>query len=255
MKLRIGTLNCQNNEENRDLRNDNALILAEHINDMKYDILGTQELTIKFTNKVKSFLNNYNVYGKYQYGRGLIGTKLPLLKDYNQGNQIITNYKSIKTKTYTMPWIPRTFKDFIKAWKKKSMTKRMVTVIELELNNSKLYVLNAHLDYYIPDVQQRQLNYLYKKIIKYLENGYVILMGDFNLDLQENMFIEFISKLNSIGIKRVPMDDKTNAQRHSEESAIDHIFIPNSWDIIDYGSVEGLDEITDHKAVYVDVDI
>lgn len=255
MKLRIGTLNCQNNEENRDLRNDNALILSNHINDIKYDILGTQELTIKFTNKVKSFLDDYKVYGKYQYGSGIIGTKIPLLKDYNQGNQIITKCMCKKTKTYTMPWIPKTFKDFVKAWKKKSMTKRMVTITELEVNDSTIFVLNAHLDYYIPNVQQRQLNYIYKKITNYLTKGNVILMGDFNLDLEEDMFNDFISRLDSIGIKRVPMNKKTNSDRHYEESAIDHIFIPNSWKIIDYGYIDGLDNITDHKAVYVDVEI
>ena len=80
-------------------------------------------------------------------------------------------------------------------------------------------------------------------------------MGDFNLDLEEDIFNKFIDRLKNIGIKRVPMNKKTNSDSHYEESAIDHIFIPESWNIIDYGIVDGLDDITDHKAVYVDVDI
>ena len=253
MKLRIGTLNCQNNADNRDIRNNNAFILAEHVNDMKYDILGTQELTIRFTNKISKYLNDYFVYGKFQYGRGLLGTRLPLLKDYNQGNQIITHYESNKSSTYTMPWIPNKFSDIKKAIKKGSMTKRMLTVVETYIDNKKVYILNTHLDYYITSVQQRQLNFLYNKIIKYLKDGFVVMMGDFNLDLDDDIFTEFINKLNNVGISRVPMNDKTNAEKYRQTSAIDHIFIPSSWTIVDFGIVEGLEDVTDHKAVYVDV--
>ena len=253
MKLRIGTLNCQNNEENRDMRNDNAHTLANHITNEKYDILGTQELTINFTNGVSKFLNDYFVYGKFQYGKGILGTKLPLIKDYNQGNQIITRFKCKMSKTFTMPFIPNKFSDIKKALKKGSLTKRMLTVAQVEIDGQNVYILNTHLDYYIYSVQQRQLNYLYNKILKYMKDGYIVLMGDFNLDLEEEIFINFINKLKDIGINRVPMNKKTNASKYSQESAIDHIFISKEFKIIEYDSIKDLDDITDHKAVYVDV--
>ena len=174
MKLRIGTLNCQNNEENRDMRNNNSLELANHINDNKYDILGTQELTINFTNGVKKFLENFFIYGKFQYGKGLLGTRIPLLKDYNQGNQIITHFKSKMSKTFTLPFIPKKFSEIKKALKKGSLTKRMLTVAQVEIEGKNVYILNTHLDYYIPSVQQRQLNYLYNKITNYMKDGYIV---------------------------------------------------------------------------------
>lgn len=254
MKLRIGTLNCQNNKENRDIRNDNANVLATHIINNNYSILGTQELTINFTNRVKKILDNYKVVGRFQFGKGLLGTKLPIIRDYNQGNQIITNLECISSKTYTMPWIPTNFKDLKKAWKKKSLTKRIITILHVVNDDNDIYIMNTHLDYYIPSVQQRQLNYIYKKIIKYQKKGFVVLMGDFNLDLDEEMFNEFINKLDSINIKRVPVNDKTNASKYSEKSAIDHIFIPSNWNINNCGTFDKLD-ITDHKAVYVDIEI
>jgi len=74
MKLKIGTLNCQNNTENRQNRNNHAILLGEHILKQKYDILGTQELTMRFTRKVDEYLREYHFYGDYQYGRGIIGT-------------------------------------------------------------------------------------------------------------------------------------------------------------------------------------
>ena len=80
-------------------------------------------------------------------------------------------------------------------------------------------------------------------------------MGDFNLDLGDELFINFINKLESIGIKRVPMNEKTNASKYSEESAIDHVFVSNEFKILDYGTYDDLTNITDHKAIYVDIEL
>ena len=59
-KIKIGTLNCQNNEDNRLDRNNHASILADHILNEQYDILGLQELTISYTKKINSYLENVN---------------------------------------------------------------------------------------------------------------------------------------------------------------------------------------------------
>ena len=253
MKLRIGTINCQNNEENRSNKNNNALILANHIIDKKYDIVGTQEVTISFTNNLINNLIGYNIYGNFQYGKGIINNLVKIVKDYNQANQIITKYKSCKTRTYTLPWIPFTYKDFVRGFKKKSIFKRLMTLIKVNINNYDIYILNAHLDYYIYNIQKKQLDYIYKRISKL--DGKVILMGDFNLDVGDELFINFINKLESIGIKRVPMNEKTNDSKYSEESAIDHVFVSNEFNILDYGTYDDLTSITDHKAIYVDIEL
>ncbi len=257
MKLKIGTLNCQNNTENRQNRNNHAILLGEHILKQKYDILGTQELTMRFTRKVDEYLREYNFYGDYQYGRGLIGTHFPLFKTFNQGNQIITHLPVETTRTRTMPWIPHSLKDFFRALKKPSLERRIVTRIEFETESERIYVLNTHLDYYTSSVQKRQLNYLLKKIKKYCNYGSVILMGDFNLEITDTIFSDFIIELEKLGIVRVPVDEKTNADRYREKTAIDHLFIPKTWKILKHGTIdmEELSNITDHKAVFVEVEI
>ncbi len=257
MRLKIGTLNCQNNTENRQNRNDHASLLANYILEKKYDILGTQELTMRFTRKVDSYLKEFNFYGDYQYGRGIIGKYFPIVKTFNQGNQIITHMSVASTRTRTLPWIPHCLKDFIRALKKPSLERRIVTRIELETEKERIYIMNTHLDYYTPSVQKRQLNYLLKKIKKYRNYGSIVLMGDFNLEVSDSLFSEFIEELEKLDIVRVPVNEKTNADRYREKSAIDHIFIPKNWKIIGCGTVdmEELSNITDHKAVYVDVDI
>lgn len=256
MKLKIGTLNCQNNTENRQNRNDRASLLANHILNEKYDILGTQELTMRFTRKVDEYLREYDFYGDYQYGRGFIGKHFPLIKTFNQGNQIITHIKVESTRTRTLPWIPYSFKELWRALKKPSLERRIVTRIELETEEERIYILNTHLDYYTPSVQKRQLNYLLKKIKKYRNYAEIVLMGDFNLEVTDTLFANFIEELEKMDIVRVPVMEKTNADRYSEKSAIDHIFIPKKWKIHSCGTidVEELSNITDHKAVYVEVD-
>lgn len=256
MKLKIGTLNCQNNTENRQNRNDRASLLAQHILNEKYDILGTQELTMRFTKTVDNYLKEFDFYGDYQYGRGIIGKYFPLFKTFNQGNQIITHLSVASTRTRTLPWIPYSLKELWRALKKPSLERRIVTRIEIETAEERIYILNTHLDYYTPSVQKRQLQYLLKKIRKYRNYADIVLMGDFNLEVDNPEFSRFIEELEKLEIVRVPVMDKTNAERYREKSAIDHIFVPQKWKIHNCGTidVEELSSITDHKAVYVEVD-
>lgn len=253
-KIKIGTLNCQNNEDNRLDRNNHALILANHILEIKYDILGLQELTIPYTEKIKKYLKKYYFYGKYQYGKGIFGTRFPIVKCFNQANKIVTPYHINKTKTYALPWIPYSIKDLMKMLKKRCLTRRTITRIDLTFNQKDIYIFNTHLDYYIPRLQERQLNYLLKKINKYQKKGQVVIMGDFNLHIGDRIFDEFINKLESIDIVRVPVNDKTNSNNYRDTTAIDHIFIPRNWQIVEYGLIsDDLTSITDHKAIIVEV--
>ena len=256
--FRIGTLNCQNNSENRNNKkngkDDNAYLLAQHILDKKYDILGTQELTRPFMRQVDDYLEEHDFYGGYQYGMGILG-RIPILRNFNQSNQIVTTKKVLSSKTKGLPWFPKNYEDLIKGLRKKSISRRIATIIELEDDYKRIYVVNTHLDYYLPRVQQRQLNYLLKKVKKYSKAGLVVLMGDFNLQITNPMFKQFEMDLNALGMRRVPVNEKTNASKYKSKMAIDHIFIPKSWQIVSCGifNTNRLELITDHKAVYVDV--
>ncbi len=255
MKLKIGTLNCQNNDENRNNCHNHAQILAHHILEQKYDILGTQELTMKFTRAVDHYLKEYDFYGDYQYGRGIIGRYFPIIKSFNQGNHIITPLPVAETRTRVLPWLRYHWKDFWRAFKKKSIARRIMTRIELDMPRERIYVFNTHLDYYTPALQKRQLAYVLKKIKKYYRYGSIVLMGDFNLETKDDIFADFIQELELLGIVRVPVFDKTNHAKYREKTSIDHIFIPKKWKILECGTLnmEDLSYLTDHKAVYVEV--
>ncbi len=254
MNIKIGTLNCQNNDDNRYDRNNNSSTLAKHIIDEKYDILGTQEMTIDFSKKLFKNLVNYNINGGYQYGKGIIGTRFPIIKKFNQANQIITHYSVDKSITKALPWIPKNIEDLKRGLKKKCITRRIMTIAKIDINGKKIYIINTHLDYYLPRLQIRQLDYILKIIDKYINLGEIVLMGDFNMCLEDDTFINFMNKLEKRNITRVPVFEKTNAEKYRECSSIDHIFIPKSWKIKSYGTRD-LNGITDHKAVYVEAEI
>ena len=64
-----------------------------------------------------------------------------------------------------------------------------------------------------------------------------------------------MDKLNKINIRRIEINDKTNSLKHKNKTAIDHIFISNKFDIVNYGVIDDkeLVNMTDHKPIYVEV--
>ena len=60
-----------------------------------------------------------------------------------------------------------------------------------------------------------------------------------------------------MNVKRVEVNNKTNAEKFSNKTAIDHMFIPKQWVIEKAGLIEdeNIETVTDHKGVYADVKI
>lgn len=257
--MRVLCVNCQNNATNQrggisTSGYDYCQMLANHIIDGEYDIVGTQEMSMNFTNRIKLYLSDYKLYGKYRSNFRLLGLILPEIRNYSENNKIMVKDEVVKEKTLYLPFIPSNIKEIYKGLKKGSLMRRIATTT---LVNSKelgyIYVINTHLDYYIDSVQKKQLNKLYKHISS--KSKYpIILTGDFNLEVGNPIFDEFITKLENIGIKRVPINDKTNAKKYRQKTAIDHIFISDKFKINSYGKIndENLKEVTDHHPIYVD---
>lgn len=262
--MRVGTLNVQNSKINRSggitLEGvDNTQILAKHIQNTGYYFLGTQELTRVFSHNLLNHLKKYRLYGEYRYGSSKLVQKINILDSFNESNAIITNKNVLSTNTCLLPWFPNNPKDLFESLKQGSIMPRILTIVEIYDNKvGKLYALNTHLDYQLKSVQTKQLNSIYKIIQILLKDYQVILTGDFNMEVGiDKQFDEFINKLEKIGMKRVPVDNKTNATKFPNKTAIDHIFIPNSWIIENSGLIqdENLKAITDHKGVYADIKI
>lgn len=262
--IKIGTLNTQNNKVNRNGGItidgvDNSKILANHIENNGYYFLGTQELTRVFSKNLLDNLTSYKLYGNYRYGSSKLVQSINPLDQFNENNAIITNKSVIRTQTNLLPWFPSNPKDLLNSLKHGSIMPRIVTVAQIyDKNIGDIYAINTHLDYQLKNIQTKQLKSIYN-IINILKDVYpIVLTGDLNMELGiDSHFDEFVEALEKIGMQRVPVNNKTNASKFSNKTAIDHIFIPKSWIIENAGLIEdkSLESITDHKGVYVETKI
>lgn len=266
MEIKIGTLNCQNNIINRnggiqESGIDNSKILANHIQGNDYFCFGTQELTRNISLNLTKNLKNcgcYKLYGNYRFGSSNIIKSINSIESYNENNCIITNRLVVYKETNKLPWISRNPKELIESITKGSIMPRIATGILIDDEYvGKVFVLNTHLDYQIPSIQHKQLKELLKLVKEVNYFFPVILTGDFNMEVGNPYFDEFIDSLKSLNIKRVEVNDKTNAEKFSNKTAIDHIFIPKDWLVLKSGIIEDLkiSIITDHKGVYAKVKI
>lgn len=250
--LKVGSFNVKDNNINRSggMRKNgisNADILAGIIEEKNFDLLGTQELTIKYVNELSLRLKKYRFYGNYRYGNLFL--KMP----FNENNNIITNKNVIFQNTIFLPWIPDTFSDLKKSIVKMSLMPRIATIIIIEEQAyGKICMINTHLDYQIPSIQIRQLQVLKEIIVKYSSKYPIILTGDFNMEVEDKNFNNFISEIKSNGIERVEINKNTWYDKSGVGKTLDHIFIPKTWKIQNADLVD-LKGTSDHKGVFAEV--
>ena len=254
----VGSMNIQNKykipgyDGLDDKGNDNAEILKEFLENNNVDVLGTQELVRRFIDRIKNAIKpTYKIYGNFRYGNNKIVRKLNIFDRFNETVSIITKHNVINSKTNTLPWIPKNIKDIVKGIKLKSLRPRVVTSALIEIKDfGKINFINTHLDHRLNIIQIRQLNYLQKMIEK--SKYPVILTGDFNMDIDMPRFKLFIDNLSSIGYKRVPNAKKTYKYQ-KDKLPIDHIFIPNEWNIeeVEISTDQYLKNFSDHYPILV----
>ena len=142
----------------------------------------------------------------------------------------------------------------IKCW---SLLPRIATLVVIEINNKHICMINTHLDYKITSIKKRQLSSLKKVIKNYIKEYPVILTGDFNLAIDEEVFNDFIFDLDKLGMMRVNISDSTWNCRGKNKKTLDHIFVPKTWKVLNCGVIENdmMDDISDHRMIYAECEI
>lgn len=232
----IGSLNIQNKFYIRHYNGvskeyDYPKLLQQLLDTYQLNCLGTQEL-------VRPYLENLNL-SSYQ----IIGDfRLPnhFFSKYNESNSIITKEEVLTVTTKRLPIFP-------------SIIPRIITIATLKTKEfGHICMMNTHLSLYHKGIQRRQL----QKIIHFIQNSAfpVILTGDFNMTIHNPQLQEFITTLASLGLKRVPIFEKTY-KKHRHNLAIDHIFIPQSFIIDEIAVIKDptLATFSDHYPILVTV--
>lgn len=229
--MKISTFNIQNNYKSYD--NCKTRDIYNYLKDNDIDILALQEVFGRCSDDLEVLLKNkYHMVGKYRFLSKF------LLRRFNEKNPIITKYKIISFKTYNLPFIP-------------SLLKRVITHVVIEYKGKEISIYNTHLEVLISNVKKRQLKKIYNLIAN--DPREKILMGDFNLKNNNPLFLNFVNSLEEIGMKRVPLNEKTlKLSRYSRE--IDHIFLSEGFTIKKKEVIKNL-SISDHYPVMIEVDL
>lgn len=222
-ELIIGTFNLKNDLWNKNWKyKEYAKQVANYIKNKKIDILATQELTKKYSKELYNNLSNYNIYGKYRY------KKIFFLSKYDERVGIITNKIPIKIYNKYLSLFPS--------------IPRVLTAIEQD----NLFIINIHLDYKSMKAKEKEIKKLYKFILNNKDKN-IILLGDFNLKEENNLFKEFKDKLKELKINQI-----TN-KKVFVNKPIDHIFISNNIELLDIWTDKELISISDHRPIFIKI--
>lgn len=236
----------KNGDLEREMQELASLIFQENI-----DILCCQEMLEESVLKLSSFLKDYFIVGESRYGNHIFSKNISLLKKFNEYTPVFSKAKILSSVHHKLPWFPKRIKDINQSiFKYHSLTPRILTEAFIELDSSyTIRVFNTHLDKRILGVQRRQLNF----ILQLAKTSYpLILMGDFNIQLDCTVFQNFIKEIENLGLKRVSIDTKT-LQYAKNKYPIDHIFIPSDWKVLECKTVDN--SISDHYLLLVKVEI
>ena len=226
--ITICTFNIQNDFKNYDITKSKEIV--EFLKNKNIDIYSLQEVYSKIDKDLRKVIKalSYTINGTYRF---IIPTR------FNEKNPIITNKKVISERTYHLPFLP-------------SALKRIMTKVEIEDEGKIISIYNTHLEVRKENVKKRQLNRIVQILKK--DKNPIILTGDFNLKTNKEIFNDFVSELEKLGIKHVDVEDKT-LKISKYHRAIDHIFISNNFKLISKDRITDLD-ISDHYPVIIKVD-
>ena len=227
----ISTFNIQNDIKNYSSEKCSEII--KYLTKNKIDILNLQEVFSSLDKDLSKSITSikYSMFGKYRFFLKRIFNRI------NEKTPIITKYNVISYKNYNLPFLPSTLK-------------RVMTKIEVEIDNKIVSIYNTHLDYMLDITKKRQLNKILKIIKK--DNNPVILTGDFNLKNNNVIFNNFVKEMKEIGINHIDVLDNT-WKPSKYHRAIDHIFISDSFKLKSKKIIKNID-ISDHYPILIKID-
>ena len=222
----------------KEMSKDKISFIANFLRDNDIDVMNVQELSIVSRKRLKKELKEYNFYGEFRHHKLL--NFLPM----NENNNIITKSTAHHNKTIRLK--TNSFKMFLYKILYFPILPRIATVAII---NDKCFI-NTHISNRCKEIKRRQLEIL-KDIINKYKSYKIILTGDFNMTLKNRSFQEFISHLESIGLKRVILNDPTWHGRNKEYT-LDHIFISKDIEIKDQKIISS-NNYSDHDILYIEI--
>lgn len=234
--LTIGTFNVQNRYKNLSYDGkEDAKRLARFLQRENVDIMGTQEMILPHVECLdKECMGEYSIVGKARWCNNRF-SKLPINFN-NETNSIISKYKVQRESTHFLARIPLYH----------TQLSRTVMIADIKVGEELLTFVNTHLDY----LSKYQLPHL-KRLLEILENvdsKNLLMTGDFNMDIDNSLFRDFIFVLRDRGINRIPMNEPT----HMSGKTLDHIFYGSGFEYVGSERIY-MNGLSDHDSVLAKV--
>lgn len=247
--------------------------LKNILEDVNIDIMGLQEMTEKRLTRLQETLKDgYHLYkgkGRMDHFPSIISYNC-IYRAYNEYNSLIANdkFKLVSSKTHVLPWL----KDVKNQLLGGAIMPRIASEYVLKSDDiEKLNVINTHLDYHSPIVQEAQL----KKITDILKglDGPIMMMGDFNMFPDNPLFTQYRNiwekefQLKMVLLPEELQDKKTwvgkEGNRPLQNAPYDYIFTTPELKMtfsqtLDYTNENKNSNIqldTDHKAMMAQFEI
>ena len=242
--MKIATFNTKNIFFKK-MSSDKLNFITNLILDNKIDIIGTQELSRESTKDLykKLYHLDYKFYGKFRY------KKLYYHFPMNENNNIVTNKKvdyheTIKLKT-------KSLKMFFLKIRYFPIVPRIASVITFKDDKyDNMCVINTHISDKVSFIQKRQIKVL-KEIVKKYKEFKIVITGDFNMEPDNKVFIEFNDFLNNIGIKRVVINEPTWHSKNKDK-ILDYIFVSKEIKVKNKKRISS-ENYSDHDLLYVEI--
>lgn len=220
--------------------------LFKYIESINADIVGFQELNSHSLNYLITNLDDYYI---------VTGNKSSFIPFYGEYNSILVNkkYKIKSYKTYAL------YEDINKIRKKGKNDNfpRICVVCHFEYDKISYLIVNTHIDNSDSDNKIKQLKILKSIIDKELKDKeHLILLGDFNMSLDNKRFYEFIKNNKYLD----PFKDEKISSFPSKPNMkmIDHILLDKNFKIKDkIIDVESNDfgYISDHYPIICEIEL
>lgn len=211
--------------------------LSDYIKLNDIDIVCLQEVIEAYRDNLTNALDKYYVYGKPRLGSSIFTKIIDKFKRFNESVNIYTKDEVIRCRCYKLPSLP-------------DILPRVATLVDYKIDSRIITIINVHLSAYNKISKNRQLKYLYKKIKKI--NNPVILIGDFNMNIKSDIMNNFISKLDSIGIKHLEITGRT-FKKSKRDLPIDHVFISKELKVKSIEKIKDkIVSFSDHYPVLID---
>lgn len=143
--------------------------IAEFIKKESPDIVALQEVDVNTYRRRAPHQNGKNFISELAYRTGMLsiyGKTIPYSRGY-YGVGILSKYPYLSAERILLPF-PKGAKE-----------QRAILISEIELPNDKIITfVSTHLDYPTPEIRQKQIRFINKKLLK--SKNPIILCGDFN---------------------------------------------------------------------------